>query len=224
MTDTRIAYLDAGGLRVVAGDGTGDRLLDRDAARVPPAWEPGDDCTRVAYVTAAATIVLRSATRGRVVWRAPIWRCPRSLEWSTDGRCSRSRRRSRIVVLDRHGHRRAARSRCSSGTSRDATFEPRDAPARASSVALARPAARFKLVDVDHPGHARLLFAGPGTFGDVVWSPDGRWLLVDWPTANQWVFLHGAQRARGREHPRSSSRARDDVGPMLRVAAAGAAR
>jgi hypothetical protein len=50
-----------------------------------------------------------------------------------------------------------------------------------------------KLVDVDHPGHARLLFAGPGAFGDIAWSPDGGWLLVDWPTANQWVFLHGSR-------------------------------
>ena len=33
--DTRIAYIAASGLRVVAGDGTGDRLLDRRAARCP---------------------------------------------------------------------------------------------------------------------------------------------------------------------------------------------
>ena len=48
-----------------------------------------------------------------------------------------------------------------------------------------------KLVDVDHPGTSRLLFAGPGVFGDLAWSPDGGWLLVAWPTANQWVFLRG---------------------------------
>jgi hypothetical protein len=50
-----------------------------------------------------------------------------------------------------------------------------------------------KLVDVDRPGHARLLFAGPGVFGDMAWSPDGKWLLVNWPSANQWVFLHGSR-------------------------------
>jgi hypothetical protein len=50
-----------------------------------------------------------------------------------------------------------------------------------------------KLVDVDHPGQARLLFAGPGAFSDIAWSPDGEWLLVDWPSANQWVFLHGGR-------------------------------
>ena len=71
----------------------------------------------------------------------------------------------------------------------------------AVSVRLAS-RSEVKLVDIDHPGRARLRFAGPGTFGDVVWSPDGTTLLVDWPTANQWVFLRGCEGARGREHPR----------------------
>jgi hypothetical protein len=42
------------------------------------------------------------------------------------------------------------------------------------------------------PGRTQLLFAGPGRFGDLAWSPNGAWLLVDWRTANQWVFLRGA--------------------------------
>jgi carboxylate-amine ligase len=50
-----------------------------------------------------------------------------------------------------------------------------------------------RVVDVDRPGHARLLFAGPGAFGDIAWSPDGRWLLVGWPTADQWLFLRGSR-------------------------------
>jgi hypothetical protein len=33
------------------------------------------------------------------------------------------------------------------------------------------------------------LFSGTGTFDQVTWSPDGRWLLVTWPTADQWVFV-----------------------------------
>ena len=39
-TDTRIAYLSGGRLRIVAGDGTGDRAVGR-AALVAPAWRPG---------------------------------------------------------------------------------------------------------------------------------------------------------------------------------------
>jgi hypothetical protein len=40
-TDTRIAYLSGGELRVVGGDGEGDRLLDGDAALRAPQWRPG---------------------------------------------------------------------------------------------------------------------------------------------------------------------------------------
>src|SRR4029077_8238465 len=69
-TDTRIAYLARGGLRVVAGDGTGDHLLDRYAGAVPPAWDPARTHT-VAYYSRGA-IVLRNADSGRLEWRTPI--------------------------------------------------------------------------------------------------------------------------------------------------------
>jgi hypothetical protein len=75
---------------------------------------------------------------------------------------------------------------------------------------------QVKLVDIDRPGRARLLFAGPGVFGDLTWSPDGGWLLVSWPTANQWVFLHGSHvQAVGNireQFPRA-----DQLGPMLEL-------
>jgi sugar lactone lactonase YvrE len=40
------------------------------------------------------------------------------------------------------------------------------------------------------------LFSGTGVFDGIAWSPDGDWLLVVWPTADQWVFVraHGARR------------------------------
>jgi hypothetical protein len=40
--DTRIAYFSRGELRVVGGDGKGDRLLARDAAVGAPEWRPGN--------------------------------------------------------------------------------------------------------------------------------------------------------------------------------------
>ena len=33
------------------------------------------------------------------------------------------------------------------------------------------------------------VFAGAGTFGGAEWSPDGRWLLLDWDSADQWLFI-----------------------------------
>ncbi|HWJ31053.1 MAG TPA: hypothetical protein VNR59_01820, partial [Gaiellaceae bacterium] len=83
MTDTRIAYLSASGLRVVAGDGSGDHLLDAEAGDVPPAWDPTRLHT-VAYYSGGA-IVLRHSD-GRLVWRAPVTVTPAALDWSSDGR------------------------------------------------------------------------------------------------------------------------------------------
>ena len=35
----------------------------------------------------------------------------------------------------------------------------------------------------------RVVFRGTGEFRDAARTPDGRWLLVTWPTADQWVFV-----------------------------------
>ena len=31
-----------------------------------------------------------------------------------------------------------------------------------------------------------------GRFGGVQWSPDGRWLLLGWRDANQWLFVRSS--------------------------------
>ena len=35
----------------------------------------------------------------------------------------------------------------------------------------------------------RVRFSGTGTFADPTWSPDGRWVLVSWRNADQWLFV-----------------------------------
>jgi hypothetical protein len=37
----------------------------------------------------------------------------------------------------------------------------------------------------------RRVLSGAG-LGQLAWSPDGRWLLVSWPAADQWVFVRVA--------------------------------
>ncbi len=196
-TDTRIAYMSASGLRVVAGDGTGDRLLDAHAYDEPPAWDPARLHT-LTYLSGGA-VVLRQADTGRVLWRTPIRSLGRPV-WSSDGRRLAIVSLHRITVLDGSGHLIRWISALS-GELLDAAFRP-GTHRLAVSIRYEKPFAlndaldrhsKLKLVDVDHPGHSQLLFVGPGIFGDVAWSPNGRWLLVDWPTANQWVFLHGGR-------------------------------
>jgi hypothetical protein len=187
-TDTRIAYLTPAGLRVVAGDGTGDRLLDRHAQDVPPAWDPGRPHT-VAYLSGGA-IVLRASDSNAVVWRTPVGILPSDLIWSQDGRYLAVVSSKRIVVLDRNGRVHRTVTTLGEGFV-DAAFEP-GTHELALSLRKA-PRSEIRIVDVDHPGRARLLFAGPGTFGDFSWSPDGRWLVLTWPTADQWLFIRGSR-------------------------------
>jgi hypothetical protein len=210
--DTRIAYMTPAGLRVVAGDGTGDHLLDRRARAVPPAWDPLR-LHAVAAFSGGGAIVLRDADSGHVVWRTPIGVVPNDLIWSSDGRYLAVTTSKKVIVLTQQGrvHRTVTTL-----TDRfvDAAFQP-GTHRLALSIRTAT-GSQVRVVDVDRPGRARTLFAGPGTFGDFVWSPDGRWLLLAWPTADQWLFLHGSRvRAVGNieeQFPR-----RDHRGPVLQL-------
>ena len=117
-TDTRIAYLSQGQLRVVGGDGKGDRLIDPQAATEAPVWKRGRG-NRLAYARTDGSV--------RVV--------------DVDTR----------KVLDR------------------------DAP-----QALEEPSSAPKVL---------LRTIGSGRFDQPVLSPDGRWLAVGSPDADQFVFL-----------------------------------
>jgi hypothetical protein len=185
--DTRIAYVDRGGLRVVAGDGTDDHGLDRLGGGVPPAWDPARLHT-LAYYSGGA-IVLRRAD-GKLVWRQKIDVTPSSLAWSSDGRRLAVVSPKKIVVLSAAG--RPVRSvSMLHAQLLGAAYAP---GTHHLAVSVRLPGrSEVRLVDVDHPGSAKLLFAGPGVFGDIAWSPNARWLLVAWPTADQWVFLRGSR-------------------------------
>jgi hypothetical protein len=124
-TDTRIAYLSGYELRVVGGDGKGDRLLDRQASSAPPVWRPGPG-HRLAYARRDGSV--------------------------------------RVVDVD-------------TGTVLD-----RDAPdallvARADDAALLRKVLGDRVV-----------------LGEPVRSPDGRWLAVHWPAADQLLFVRTSGR------------------------------
>ena len=42
----------------------------------------------------------------------------------------------------------------------------------------------------------RIVFSARGTLTGPSWSPDGRWLLVGWPAADQWLFISADDRDR----------------------------
>jgi hypothetical protein len=192
--DTRIAYIDRTGLRVVAGDGTDDRLLV-PGFRGMIAWKPGRPFT-LAYVS-TSRVVAREVESGRVLWRAARRPAdaPIRAEWSADGsRLLVVSPRSLVVYGARGGTPLAA------GPALDPPIESASLAANGRAVAFVQAARRLSSLWTiprirPDANAARRLFSGSGSFGQVVWAPDDEWLVLSWPDADQWVFL----RARGGE-------------------------
>jgi len=177
--DTRIAYLAGSRLHVVAGDGTGD--VDAGglpaAAPVAPAWRPGLPFL-VAYADTRGRVYAYEL-RGALRWRSAPVPGVRRLEWSSDGALLLALGRGKLVLLG-GGKPLAVRfGRFAAAAFRPGTHEVSFIRSRggAGEVVLGR----------------RVLFRGTGDFRDLAWSPDGRWLLVTWPTADQWVFVRVAR-------------------------------
>jgi hypothetical protein len=179
--DTRIAYTDRTGLRVVAGDGTGDRLLV-PGTRGPMAWRPGTD-SQLAYADRLGRVVLVDEGSGDVLWRTAPDSKVAELEWTSNGRRLVARRISAtddLAVYTVQGARYT-------GFRTEGVI----------TAAAARPGMHARAVALLTNGQSRLLMpevrgsalSGPGPFRDLEWSPDGRWLLVGWPSADQWVFV-----------------------------------
>jgi hypothetical protein len=126
-TNTQIAYLDRTGVRVVGGDGRGDRLVAA-GARGPLAWRPGRSFV-LAYSDRRGRRTLYDVTADKVLRRS-----------------SASETKRPQVLRYRGG---------------------------STEVVVGR----------------RVVFRTPGRLEGVSRSPDGRWLLLGWPAADQWVFV-----------------------------------
>jgi hypothetical protein len=190
----RVAYLSGSTLRVVGGDGRGDHLLAGGVAPVAPAWRPGGEHV-LSYWTTDGRIVTREADSGRVLWRASAGdTLPLALQWSAGGKALMVLGPRRLELLD--GRSGAVLKLLSLGTGLRLTAAEISPDGR--TLALARFDAaedRSELFFLSVPSrgwHARRVFPGAGRFGNVRWSPGGRWLLVTWRDANQWLFLRSA--------------------------------
>jgi hypothetical protein len=187
----RIAYLSGGSLRVVVGNGTGDRLLVRRVAPVTPAWRPGARHL-VTYADRQGRLSLVDVDARRRLWRTSPATVPIALAWTTDGR--------RLVALSPDSIRLFA---ADGRTLAEVGLGP---GARPEALAL-DPAGRTAAVALrDRDGRSevdafplerglrapRRLFAGQGRFTDLAWSPNGRWLLVAWREADQWLFVRSS--------------------------------
>lgn len=171
----RIAYFAGGALRVVNGDGTGDHVLTRDARPGVLAWQPGTHS--LAYVNRAGNIAVRNVDRPRSAAYVRTRLAPLDLQWTPDSRLVAVGPRA-VGVFGRRGpqlQRIGVAGRLTA-----ATMSPDGR--RLALVELRR---GQSAVDID----GKTVFTGAGAITNVAWSPDGRWLLLNWRGADQWIFL-----------------------------------
>jgi hypothetical protein len=181
----RIAYLEFRELRVVDGDGTGDRQIARGVEPIAAAWRPGP-AHDLSFATGRGAVVTVDADTGRKVFGRPresgVSRVI-SLQWSGDRLLVT--RLDRVQLLGPTGRPLWTWTPPPGEHVRAATVRPRGD--RVAIVSGDRRASRESLAA---PGHrSRVLFSGPGDFAAPSWSPEGRWLLLPWPSADQWLFL-----------------------------------
>jgi hypothetical protein len=171
--------------------------------RLPPpydtriAYRSGDDLRVVAGDGTAKRLVARHVAPVAPVWLAPpagtkLGAAPAPLLAYLD-----RQRRVHVVDVDTLAAVRGpigARTQLRALRSGGAT-----SPVGSQVARLEQAGARDRLVLTRRGGSDSVLFSAPGRLTGPTWSPDGRWLLVGWPAADQWLFVDVA-------HPRRTHR------------------
>ncbi len=188
-TGFRIAYLSGAQLRVLAGDGTGDHLVAGRVAPIAPAWRPGHPY-ELAYVTGSGRLVIRDGDSGQTLWTAVAPARPEALSWSANG--------SRLLLTSLH----VATVYTAAGAVAARLTEPAATPLLDGALspdghrlALVRGGAGSDVVLTSGHGAPQRVLSGT-RLGQLAFSPDGDWLLVSWPAADQWVFTRVAGKPR----------------------------
>jgi WD40-like Beta Propeller Repeat len=163
--DTRIAYRSGGDLWVVAGDGSGQRLIARDVAPMAPVWRSLGD-TKLG--TPGPHVVTFLDGDGR----------PQAVDADT-GRKTAMTRSERA-------------SFATAGVGPDASARV-PSPTQPRSALVRHPDGGSQLLLVGEGERPRPLLSGPGELTEPTWSPDGRWILVGWVEADQWVYVNADQ-------------------------------
>lgn len=202
----QIAYRAGSELRVVAGDGTEERMLDPEVARVAPSWNPfglsllayvdSDETVRV-IPTEGAEAVDDASARGLAEMFA--------LEWGGTGtrllEASPRTVRVRAVALGKLGgqiHLGAPLPvDLPPGRIRAAALSPDGGMVAvllwtgAEDSASGRTGSEVYLASLEG-GTPEPLFGVSGRLSELAWSPSGERLLIAWPDADQWLFVRAA--------------------------------
>lgn len=182
-TDTRIAYFDKTGLRVVAGDATGDRLVaPYDDSQL--AWRPHTGGRVLGYLFGTQLRIKNVETEHVFVTKGRVGDLEdHDLSWSPDGRFALVVDRDQLVLVDVKRDVFRTIPALDNDYIDAAAFSPdgtRLAVDQTGELLV------YDLRRLQTPPWRA--FAGAGLEG-VAWSPDSRWLLVGSPEADQWVFV-----------------------------------
>jgi hypothetical protein len=204
VTGYRVAYRTGSSMRVVHGDGKQDHPLDPSVAPIAPAWRPSQlpiAKTQAGgvgeYVLAVAqpdgSVETVGAGSGRVFWRSAPGPVPLVLNWSADSEWLVALSSRELRVFSPLNDELVRTVRLPDGMrARDGEFAPTGKSFAVTGTIRTRHGTQSKALLVPLGGaqpKPRPLLADPGTFSDVSWSPDGRWLLVAWRDADAWLFL-----------------------------------
>jgi hypothetical protein len=148
-------------------------------APVAPAWQPHSLRVLAFVAPDGAVYVYDLSDCRQLLHKHPVRDVPTRLQWSTDGKLLLVVAPHAISVYDLNG-RVVGQDDPSGGTrDLDATFI-----GATHQVAVLRNGGDVFLLQ-----DARQLFHASGLLRQVVSSPDGGWLLLGWPAADQWVFV-----------------------------------
>jgi hypothetical protein len=186
----RVAYLSGAGLRVVAGDGTGDHAIAARTGAATPAWSP-TFLHRLAYADPSGRVVVADSDSGARAWDSACGDRVLALAWAPDGRTLFALTARTLRVYGERGALRARVPAPPGARNVALAFAP-----AGGRLALIRTAAgRSEAVTLRPDGsREHRLFTGPGLISDLAFSPDGRWVLLGWRAADQWLFLHRGDR------------------------------
>jgi hypothetical protein len=205
----RIAYRSGDALRLVHANGSADSQLAPRVAPVPPAWSPRGP-HELAFLDASGSLRILDADSGEQLGSASALRGATALAWAPSGspilEASPLALRTRTVAIDKLAGRARLGAPQALRLPAGATVESAAFSTHSSAVAaiLRLPAhgegpTRSELV-LYGPGGGppRRLLSVPGSLSGLLWSPDGRRLLVSWREVDEWLFIPAEGNREGR--------------------------
>ena len=181
----RIAYRVGSTLHVVSADSSPDRVVARGVTAV--AWRPSADHV-LAYADRVGRVHAVNTDTRRTLWRSRRG-CAQRLAWSAEGdrllaACPRA-----VRVLDDSGQLLRRDALVTPSAFEVVAFAPEGRTFAYTARTSRAGEMGIFLEDAGEPRSTRKLFETKAEFADLAWSPDGRWLLVTWPAADQWIFV-----------------------------------